>query len=195
MSPHRIVFDEPIVRTLVRSTRFPDTCPICGQSASKKVRLNATPKEPPWARPSSGRRLSTIQRTRLGFKPVTFIIPFCDEHADSGSGRGRMRVGATYFFAIATSFLVISIMLIGSDLWLGRGIPPWAFPFFGIYTICFVAVFLTYRPSILETFVKVIGFDANRDHAFLRFKDEMYIDEFMKLNMSHAELVSWIVRV
>ncbi|UCE09789.1 MAG: hypothetical protein JSW61_12570 [Candidatus Thorarchaeota archaeon] len=195
MSPHRIVFEEPIVRTHVGLTRFPDRCPICGLRATKKKRIDATPKEPPWAKPPTGRRLTTIQRIRLGLKPVTFIVPFCEEHVDIDSGRGRMRVAATYFFGLATSILIIAIMFVGSDLWLGRGVPFWAYPFLGIYALCFAAFVLTYRPSELESSVKVIGFDVNRDHVFLQFKDKTYTDEFLLLNKSNAELVSWIVRV
>ncbi len=85
-------------------------------------------------------------------------------------------------------------MFAGSDIWNGYGIRPWVLGYILVLAISIIVGYLAFRPSLLESAVKIIGFDFDVQYVWLYLKDLEYRGKFIEENEMNAELVSWIVK-
>ena len=54
---------------------------------------------------------------------------------------------------------------------------------------------MAFRPNVLESAVKIIGFDFDVQYVWFYLKNAEYRRRFIEENEMNAELVSWIVKV
>ncbi len=179
-------FEEPLVRIDIDKARFPHICPVCGGSAKRRSRIMVAPREGP-VRTYKGARLS-------GPGTRSMLVYVCDEHyqPDDERERGKCLCAATT--GILISLLLVEVIFASGDLSLGRPVSiglPLVIVLLGVSMILAILIF---RPSELEMYVKIIGFDLGITCVWLRLRNPEYRDVFMEENLMHAELVNWIRR-
>ncbi|MFW9846157.1 MAG: hypothetical protein ACFFD6_05390 [Candidatus Thorarchaeota archaeon] len=197
MSPQRVVFDEPIVRVEIGRLKFPEICPICGDTAIDTMPLTIIPNQYKSLRPSLDPPYKQYVRGRgnvITQTKKTFYIPVCEEHHYTDEGAGTYRSYCVAFDGIALAFLILSLLAFGDQMWRGVQIGPWIFFAVAIFVLFISVTYILFRPGPIEQAVKVIGFDGGLRHVWLQFGNSQYREEFMKENAMFAELVKWIQR-
>jgi len=192
------VFNEPLVRVRISRLRFPKSCPVCGEPPTTTTLLTTSPKRKRYLRPHWDPAFFPRSRKHLGLsmpQKKTFHILVCVNHEILDNGEWRLRGIVSLFVAVIASSSIFVLMFAGSDIWNGYGIRPWVPGYFLILAISIIAGYLAFRPNVLESAVKIIGFDFDVQYVRFNLKDLEYRRKFMEENQMNAELVSWIVRV
>ncbi len=189
------VFNEPLVRVRISRLRFPKSCPVCGESSTTTTLITTSPKRKRYLRPqmdpayySESRKLPLLQKK-------SFLIPVCDDHEMFDDDEWRLRGIVSLFVAVVASSSIFVLMFAGSDIWNGYGIKPWVQGYFLVLAISIIVGYLVFRPNVLESAVKIIGFDFHVQYVWLYLKNPEYRRKFIEENKMNAELVSWIVKV
>ncbi len=197
MTRYKKVFNEPLVRVRISRLRFPNSCPVCGEPATKTSLITTSPKSKRYLRPHWDPAFSSRSRKRLGFslpQKKSFLIPVCENHEIIDDGEWRLRGIVSLFVAVVASFSIFVLMFAGSDIWNEYGIRSWVPGYFLVLAISIIGGYLVFRPSLLESAVKIIGFDFDVQYVWLYLKDLEYRGKFVEENEMNAELVSWIVK-
>ena len=197
MSLEKKIFKEPIVRVKVSGIRFPNTCPVCGESTTTKTRISTIPNKKTWLRPQWDPAFSPRARKAMGLSSApasTFLVPVCDEHAVSDDSDCRYRTLCMIVNGLIIAIVIFSLMGIGSDLWLGRGFGLWGYMTIFLISIVITSSLVAFRSRPLEESFKIVGFDYGAQYVWIAFKDSDYRNKFLDENKMHAELVKWIVR-
>ncbi len=197
MTRYKKVFNEPLVRVRISRLRFPKSCPVCGEPATTTSLITTSPKSKRYLRPHWDPAFSSRSRKRLGLslpQKKSFHIPVCESHEIIDEGEWRLRCIVSLFVAVVASFSIFVIMFAGSDIWNGYGIRPWVLGYILVLAISIIVGYLAFRPSLLESAVKIIGFDFDVQYVWLYLKDLEYRGKFIEENEMKAELVSWIVK-
>lgn len=192
------VFNEPLVRVRISRLRFPKSCPVCGEPPTTTTLITTSPKRKRYLRPHWDPAFSAQSRKRLGLtlpQKKTFLIPVCDDHEMLDDGEWRLKGIVSLIVAIIASSSIFVLMFAGSDIWNGYGIRPWVPGYFLILAISIIVGYLVFRPNVLESTVKIIGYDFDVQYVWFYLKNPEYRRKFVEENKMNAELVSWIVKV
>ena len=90
--------------------------------------------------------------------------------------------------------LFIAFLNMGSNFWLGRVNPFWVYPVLAVFAVAMVLSYLVFKPNQFETAFRIVGFDADLQHVWLKLKNHEYRDVLLNENPMSSEIVSWIVR-
>ncbi len=197
MSPRKEFFKEPIVRVNATNIRFPKMCPVCGSSVTKTIRVSTIPGRKQWLRPYWNPMFSARTRRRTGIslpQAQTFIVPVCEAHHYGDESEWRYRLVCFIIDGILLSTLFIALVNMGSNFWLGRVNPFWVYPVLGVFIIAMVLSYLVFKPNQFESTFRIVGFDADLQHVWLKLKNHEYRDVLLNENPMSSEIVSWIVR-
>jgi len=198
LTGNRKVFDAPIVRAKITTLRFPNLCPVCGEQTTTSTCITTSPRTKRWLRPHWDPAFSPTSRKQLGLtQPAkkNFLVQVCDKHQVADNGEWRMRVISSIFVTIVASISIFVFMFAGSDIWAGFGIRPWVQGYLLILTASIIVGFIAFRPSAMESAVKIIGFDFDVQYVWLNLKNEEYRRKLIEENGLSAELVNWVVKV
>ena len=194
MIRNKKVFNEPLVRARISRHRFPKSCPVCGEPPTATTLITTSPKKKRYLRPQWDPAFYSQSGLSLPQKK-TFLIPVCDDHEMLDDGEWRLRGIVSLFVAVVASSSIFVLMFAGSDIWNGYGIRPWVPGYFLILAISIILGYFAFRPNVLESAVKIIGFDFDVQYVWLYLKNPEYRRKFIEENKMNAELVSWIVKV
>ena len=194
MIRNKKVFNEPLVRVRISRLRFPKSCPVCGEPPTATTLITTSPKRKRYLRPQWDPAFYSQSGLSLPQKK-TFLIPVCDDHEMLDDGVWRLRGIVSLFVAVVASSSIFVLMFAGSDIWNGYGIRPWVPGYFLILAISIILGYFAFRPNVLESAVKIIGFDFDVQYVWLNLKNPEYRRKFIEENKMNAELVSWIVKV
>ena len=125
----------------------------------------------------------------------SFLVDVCEDHAVSDNAEMRVRALSSVIASIVAGASFFALLYAGSDYWAGRPVSPWVYSYLLILGLSLLFVYVSFRPSGLESAFKIIGFDFELQHVWLAMKNTSYRDTFMKENSMSAELVRWIVKV
>jgi len=198
LTRNKKVFSEPLVRAKISRLRFPKLCPVCGEPTTATTLITTSPKSKRYLRPHWDPAFYSRSRKRLGLsspQKKTFLVPVCNSHEIVDDGDWRMRSIAFLFVAVIASSSIFVLMFAGSDIWNGYGIRPWVPGYFLVLAISIIVAYLVFRPNVLESAVKIVGFDFDIQHVWFYLKNPEYRRRFIEENEMNAELVSWIVKV
>ncbi len=199
MSPHKEVFDEPVVRVQFDKVRFPQVCPVCGAKATESTRITLDTRKRYLSR-SWDPMGSPTWRARFGhgsyptYDVVSLRIPVCEDHVVSDESDCRSRILCVVYDGLLLGALLVTVMAIGSDLWTGRGVAPWTLVVLSLVLVAGIISIVVFRPRPLEKAVRIVGFDHGVHFIWLAFSDPAYRDLFLKENEMHAQLVGWVLR-
>lgn len=187
-------FRNPILRVRISRVVFPKICPVCGEEATHTNQIVTSPRKTKFF--SSG-PMTPYDRRRLGIplpEVRTFHVHVCDDHGLEDGGIMRFRAATTFYASLAVALLIFAIMMVGSDLWLGRPISFWAGIFFMFFGAMMILSYIAFKPYGLEVAFRIVGFDYDMRHVWLQLLNPHYRDAMIQQNSMNAELVSWIVR-
>jgi hypothetical protein len=125
---------------------------------------------------------------------MTFRVYVCEDHSIDDGGIMRLRALSTFYAALAFCMLVFAIMLIGSDISLGRPLTVWTGLFFVFVGATMTLAYVAFRPYGLEAAFRIIGYDYDLRHVWFQLQNPIYKDAMIKMNAMDAELVTWIMR-
>ncbi|MFW9834030.1 MAG: hypothetical protein ACFFEK_08560 [Candidatus Thorarchaeota archaeon] len=189
-------FNEPIVRAKISRIRFPKTCPVCGAPATKTARISTNPSRKVWLRPSWDPKFNPWGKNQLAnAETKSFLVDVCEDHAMSDNTEIRVRGLSAIIASIVAATSFFALFYAGSDYWAGRPVSPWVYSYLLILALSLLFVYISFRPSALESSFKIIGFDFELQHVWLAMANPIYREIFMKENPMSAELVSWIIKV
>ena len=192
----RRYFNEPIVRAKISRIRFPKTCPVCGASATKTTRISTNPRRKVWLRPYWDPKFFARSKNHtLNAETKSFLVDVCEDHAVSDNAEMRVRALSSIVASIVAGASFFAILYAGSDYWAGRPVSPWVYSYLLILGLSLFFVYVSFRPSAIESAFRIIGFDFELQHVWLAMNNPSYRDTFMRENSMSAELVSWIVKV
>ncbi|MHA1637432.1 MAG: hypothetical protein ACTSUB_05400 [Candidatus Thorarchaeota archaeon] len=196
MSPKKLVFKEPVVRASMDKIRFPRICPICGKKATKQARITTSPGKQQYLRPHWDPLFGPAARRthNASHNSHTFLIHVCDEHYQSDEGDTNYKVMCFVGDGFLSALLLFALLIAGSNLWIGRPIPPYFYSIVGIFLIAIVVTILAFRSGPLNNAVKIIGFDTGCQYVWLKFKRADYRNIVVEENPMHTELVAWVMR-
>ncbi|MFW9793121.1 MAG: hypothetical protein ACFFEE_02370 [Candidatus Thorarchaeota archaeon] len=193
---HRTVFDEPIVRAKLTRVRFPRACPVCGAPANKQARISTTPRRKVWLRPQWDPKFDTKGKNRLENAEIrSFIVDVCEDHQMADNAEIKLRGLSLFLSSIICGISVFALMFAGSDYWAGRPVSPWVYSYITILSLSLILGYLAFRPSPLEASIKIVGFDFEMQHVWIKVKNPQYLQQLMSENPTATELVNWIVKV
>lgn len=196
MTRRRTMYDQPIVRAKVSRVRFPKTCPVCSAPANKLARISTTPRRKIWLRPTWDPNFDMRGKNRLENAEIkSFIVDVCEDHEMSDNAEIKMRGLSTLLASIIASVSVFALIFAGSDYWAGRPVSPWVYSYIVILALSLVIGYLAFKPSPLEASIRIIGFDFERQHVWIKLKNLEYMQQLMAENPMNAELVNWVVKV
>ena len=196
MTRRRTLFDEPIVRAKVSRVRFPKACPVCGAPANKLARISTTSQRKVWLRPTWDPKFDMRGNNRLENAEIkSFVVDVCEDHEMSDNAEIKMRGLSTLLASIIASVSVFALIFAGSDYWAGRPVSPWVYSYIVILALSLVIGYLAFKPSPLEASIRIIGFDFERQHVWIKLKNLEYMQQLMAENPMNAELVNWVVKV
>jgi hypothetical protein len=190
----RETFKDPLVRVRVSRVRFPKMCPVCGREATHTSKVVTTSKKTQFLPIGP---MTNYERRRMGIPSPeikTFHVYVCEDHSLDDGGIMRLRAASTFYASLALCMLVFAIMLIGSDISLGRPLTVWTGLFFVFVGATMTLAFVAFRPYGLESAFKIIGFDYDLRHVWFQLQNPIYKDAMIRMNEMDAELVSWILR-
>ncbi|MFW9815687.1 MAG: hypothetical protein ACFFEW_07140 [Candidatus Thorarchaeota archaeon] len=195
LEKRRTYFAEPIVRAKVTRVRFPKTCPVCGAPATKYAGISSSSRKV-WLRPHWDPRFG-VRRNRSveDVSAKSFIVDVCEDHVMTDNAELKLRGLSTLIASIISGVSLIALIYAGSDYWLGRPVSPWVYSYLFILSLSLFLVYLAFKPSALESSIKIIGFDFERQYVWLRLKNHEYLDQLLAQNPMDTELVNWVVKV
>ena len=195
VKPRKEYFKEPIIRVSATRIRYPATCPVCSSNATKTIRISAVPGRKQWNRPAwdhdwydRGRSSNSLSQGQ------TFIVPVCEDHHYVEESESRYHQTCIIIDGIIISVLLIALMIMGSNFWLGRANPFWVYSVLTVFVVAMVLSYFAFRSNPFELAFRIVGFDAALQHIWLQLKNHEYRDAFLKRNPMSSELVSWIIR-
>jgi len=124
----------------------------------------------------------------------TFIVPVCDAHHYGAESEWRYRLVCLIIDGILLSMLYIAFVNVGSNFWLGRVNPFWVYPVLAIFVVAMVLSYLVFKPNQFESAFRIVGFDADLQHVWLKLKNHEYRDTLLNENPMSSELINWIIR-
>ena len=198
MIRNKKVFSEPLVRAKISRLRFPKSCPVCGAPTTTSTMVTTSSNRKRYLRPHWDPAFSPKSRKQFGLslpQKNTFLVPVCDSHEIIDDGKWRVRSIVSLFVAVVASSSIFVLMFAGSDVWNGYGIRSWVPGYFLVLAISIIVGYLAFRPNVLESAVKIIGFDFDVQYVWFYLKNAEYRRRFIEENEMNAELVSWIVKV
>ena len=119
----------------------------------------------------------------------------CDEHTISDNAELRARGLSSIIASIVAGVSIFALIYAGADYWLGRPVSPWVFSYLLVLGLSLLFVYISFRPSALESSFRIIGFDFELQHVWLALNNPAYRNSFMSENQLDSELVTWIVKV
>lgn len=125
----------------------------------------------------------------------SFVVDVCEDHEMSDNAELKARGLSTLVASIIASVSIFALIYAGSDYWAGRPVSPWVYSYLLILCLSLIFGYLAFKPSALEASIRIIGFDFERQHVWLRLKNREYLKQLMTENPMAAELVTWIVKV
>ncbi|MFW9810283.1 MAG: hypothetical protein ACFFE6_12975 [Candidatus Thorarchaeota archaeon] len=192
----RQFFDDPIVRAKVNRVRFPKTCPVCGAPAKKHARISTTPRRKVWLRPHWDPQFDWKSKSRLENAEIkSFLVDVCEDHEMSDDAEFRLRGLSLFLASVISGISVFALMFAGSDYWAGRPVSPWVYSYVVILFLSLLLGYIAFRPSPLEASIRIIGFDFEMQHVWIKLKNPEYRDQLMSENPMAVELVNWVVKV
>jgi hypothetical protein len=197
VSPRKEYFDEPLVKVDFQKARFPRTCPVCGNPATKVERLKIakTGKQynrRTWLYPSARiHRLVGQQQSEM----KVLLVQVCEEHANPDAGTDRYQSLCVAVDGFLLVFVIFSLLIVGDRIARARPIPLWSVFYFGLFGFALVLSLVAFSPNVLERAVGIVGFDPGMQNVLLAFKRPDYRNQFMDENQMTAELVTWIMRL
>lgn len=196
VTKQRQIFDDPIVRAKVGRVRFPKTCPVCGAPANKHARISTTPRRKVWLRPQWDPQFDLRSKSRLENAEIkSFLVEVCEDHEMSDNAELKLRGFSLFLASIITAISVFALMFAGSDYWAGRPVSPWVYSYIIILILSLILGYIAFKPSPLEASIKIIGFDFEMQHVWIKLKNHEYRNQLMSENPMAAELVNWVVKV
>ncbi len=194
--PHKITFDDPLVKFKMNSVRFPKICPVCGKKATTVVRMSFVPGRKRaltafWDPMYMGTRMR--KQLMPDAHPRTLIVPVCEDHRYSSDDYCRARtlcITGGFIFSIIAWFAFLNIV---NPLTHGQPGPTWAYLILAGFAVVLGTAWVTFRPREVERVIKIIGFDAALEDAVVEFKNKEYQEAFLREN-PHSQLISWIVK-
>jgi len=195
MSMRTETFDPPVVRARVDRISFPKTCPVCGDEATVLTKMIYSKRKHNSLHPYWAPRVSMSGlRQSEDIKTNTLFIPTCEDHHHTDEGETKYKMLCTLGDGILLSILLVSVLAVGGDLWLGRGIPPYLFGLLLAFGLSMGLTILAFRPPELLQAVRLVGFDSDFKYIWLDLENEAYRNAFLKKNSMNAELVRWVRR-
>jgi hypothetical protein len=131
----------------------------------------------------------------LNAETKSFLVEVCEDHAVSDNAEMRVRALSSIVASIVAGASFFALLYAGSDYWAGRSVSPWVYSYLLILGLSLLFVYVSFRPSAIESSFKIIGFDFELQHVWFALRNPSYRDTFMRENSMSAELVSWIVKV
>ncbi len=194
--PSRETFKHPIIRIHISKARFPKMCPVCGIKCSETTRLTASTNRRRYLRPYWDPNFARSGKRMNPGNPETrsFIIPVCEDHKRPDVGEANYRILCTLGDGIMFCVFFFAVLIAGGDLWSGRTVST---SFYATAAIFFASLFVTalaFRPNILRSSVRIIGFDLDFQYIWLDFRNTEYREAFIKENQMNVELVWWVVK-
>ena len=197
MSPRKESFKEPIVRVNTTKIRFPKMCPVCGSNVTMAIRVSTIPGRKQWLRPQWDPMFSARARRRAGVslpQAQTFMVPVCEAHHYGNESEWRYRLLCLIIDGILLSTLFFALVNMGSNFWLGRVNPFWVYLVLGVFVVVMVLSYLTFKSNQFESAFRIVGFDDDLQHVWLKLKNHKYRDALLNENPMSSEIVSWIIR-
>ena len=177
--------------------RFPKTCPVCGERATRISRVTVLPGRKQYLRPLWDPVYSPSLRRRMGLslpETRTFMVLVCENHLYSDEDYCRYRMLCVLADGLSMAILAFALLTLGGDLWQGQSTDAWVYPAVALAIASFILSITAFRSKPLESAMRIVGFDAGLQNVWLRFRNRGYCDEFLKENPMTAELVSWVLR-
>ncbi|MHA1770622.1 MAG: hypothetical protein ACTSYL_09590 [Candidatus Thorarchaeota archaeon] len=193
--PHKIVFDEPLVRFDITKARFPRICPVCGARATKTVQLVVNPSS--MDRLSGYDRLlarSIMKTSSVPSNRRFLTIPVCEDHYYSSDDMCRLRTLCIVGTGLAFGVTWMAYFKIGNAIVFHQETPFWALATLAGFIASIIISAIAFRPSKLERAVKIVGFDPSLSSVIVKFKSPEFRETFMSENPMNATLVKWIVK-
>ncbi len=195
MSPRKESFKEPFVRVNTGKIRFPKMCPICGSNVTKAMRISTVPGRKQWLRPEwdpmywSGKRRFGMSLSQA----QTFIVPVCEDHYYGDRSEWRHRLLCVVVDGILMAMFFLAFLIMGSNFWLGRVNPFWVYLVLGVFVVAMALSYLAFKSNQFESAFRIVGFDADLQHVWLKLKNHEYRDALLNENPMSSELVNWII--
>lgn len=127
-------------------------------------------------------------------EPRTFLVEVCEDHKITDEAELRMRGLATCVATIMFGSTIFAVMFAGSDVWAGQPIAGWVYPYMIFLGLTVLFGYIAFRPSPVESALKIVGFDFEMQHVWLQPKRRDYLEALMDINGIDAQLVNWIVK-
>ncbi|MFW9974257.1 MAG: hypothetical protein ACFFDQ_03175 [Candidatus Thorarchaeota archaeon] len=197
MSPRKEYFEQPLVRVNLQKAQFPKTCPVCGATATKVVRMKISKTGNQYLRRSWQYTFSPYLRVkqRTDMSDVKVLpIQVCKDHANPDEGTDRYQTLCIIVDGLLMAFVIFSLLIIGDQLSRGLTIDFWPALYISLFGVALLLTAIAFRPNVIEKAVTIIGFDPGLQNVLLSFKRSDYREQFIHTNQMTAELVSWIVR-
>jgi len=180
----------------VSRIRFPRICPVCGAPATQTTRILTSPRRKVWLRPTFNPSLYQKNTNHtVSLETKSFLVDVCDEHTISDNAELRARGLSSIIASIVAGVSIFALIYAGADYWLGRPVSPWVFSYLLVLGLSLLFVYISFRPSALESSFRIIGFDFELQHVWLALDNPAYRNSFMSENQLDSELVTWIVKV
>ena len=196
MTRQRTYFEDPIVRAKVSRVRFPKACPVCGAPANRLARVSTTPRRKVWLRPHWDPLFNVKNKNRLENAEIkSFVVDVCEDHEMSDNAELKLRGLSVLLASIIAGISLFALIYAGSDYWAGRPVNSWVYSYMIILTLSLILGYIAFRPSPLEASIKIIGFDYERQHVWIKLKNHEYMQQLMTENPMATELVNWVVKV
>jgi uncharacterized membrane-anchored protein len=171
-------------------------CPVCGAPASTTSRISANPNRKVWLRPNWNPRFNALGKGLVtDIDTKSFVVDICEDHAVADNAEMRMRILSSIIASIVAGISIFALIYAGADYWAGRPVSPWVYSYLLVLTGSLLFVYVSFRPSALESSFRIIGFDFELQHVWFELSNPLYRDLFMKENPDTSELVTWIVKV
>lgn len=149
-----------------------------------------------WLRPQWDPKFNVRRNKQLENDVVkSFIVDVCQDHEMSDNAELKLRALSTFIASIIAGVSLFALIYAGSDYWVGRPVSPWVYSYILILSLSLILAYVAFRPSALEASIKIIGFDFEQQHVWLRLKNRQYMEQLMSENPMAAELVNWVVKV
>jgi hypothetical protein len=149
-----------------------------------------------WLRPHWDPHFNKKGKNKLKSADIkSLLVDVCEDHVMSDNAELKIRGLSTLVASIIASISFFALIYAGSDYWAGRPVNPWTYSYILILSLSLILVYVAFRPSALEASIKIIGFDFERQHVWLRLKNREYMEQLMSENPMATELVNWVVKV
>jgi len=123
----------------------------------------------------------------------TFIVPVCEDHYYGDESKCRLRLLCVVADGILMAMFFLAFLIMGSNFWLGRVNPFWVYLVLGVFVVAMALSYLAFKSNQFESAFRIVGFDADLQHVWLKLKNHEYRDALLNENPMSSELVNWII--